>query len=499
MELIRLDAGVAQAWHMATMGGQGSTKKFKHAIESVSIPQTCDVIQKSDSSLRYSLNLLYGLTLIYKHKVSSFASSLFLVEAQIDSRLSRVLQQLESRKATAAKKMSAPAFLADDCAFDIEERWAGPSIPSSTSALDRILKIQLQDLELHLSLKKTSQSLAHYADERERLFRDFINRSKVSADGEDDDVIENFVFDLDGNILDGSHTPGRTFVVDFDEDLRAVTTMVDSISRTQNSQDDHFQIIDVGERAESLGNVPRSHLLPKKRKIVFDSDSLQQAEVCSTSPTTSRPRNVVGAGDALLSVVRKQPPYFNWCMSLLLNETAATQIPTALMSGASRSFDLELFDQVYSHIEVESARNTQARNRELSRSGSPFEFALNDQMFFETISGDNDETRNSENTTQSKALFLETFFDFLRKRAIELGSEMRIPLQLPDEAVITFTELAPPLYESAPVSRQTAAGSFESMLHLATRSRIRLVADHSSTTFTDPSRIYMVVPKANTF
>lgn len=499
MELIRLNAGVAQAWQMATMGGQGSTKKTKQAIESISIPQTCEVIQKSESSLRYSLNLLYGLALIYKHRVSNLASSVFLVEGKIKNSLGKVLQQLESRKTTAARKLSAPTFLVDDCAFDIEERWAEPLILTNTSALDRILKIHLQDLELHLSLKKTDLTLAHYADERDRLFRDFINRSHVSADGDEEDMIEDFVFDLDGNIVDGANSPGQTFVVDFDEDIRAVTTMVDSISRTQNTQDAHFELVNGIELEAPLGTAPRICFLPKKRKIVVDGELLQRVEVCSRLPRAPHSNAALNPYEMLLDVVRRQPPYFNWCMSLLLSEDAVKQIPKTLMTGTCESFDLELFDQIYSHVEVESARNTQVRNRELSRSGSPFEFALNDQMYFETITGNDDESHASEYTAQSKALVLDTFFSFLRSRAIELGSEMRIPSQLPNEAVITFTELAPTLGEPAPVSKHTAAGSFESMLHLATKSRIRLETDQSLTTFADPCRIYMVVPKANTF
>lgn len=75
---------VATAWLLSTLGSRNSCKKvLKKDILTTSIIETCKVMTNSQIPLRFSSNLMYGVTLLYRQKVDYFYSDVSLVLSRL--------------------------------------------------------------------------------------------------------------------------------------------------------------------------------------------------------------------------------------------------------------------------------------------------------------------------------------------------------------------------------------------------------------------------------
>ncbi|AGO10190.1 AaceriAEL292Wp [[Ashbya] aceris (nom. inval.)] len=152
-------SGVSIAWllsnfgagsvTLASTGGTGGGMKCKRRdILNVSIPETCKVISESGAELplRFSSNLLYGVTVCYSKKTDFILSDVVQMKGQLQRKLFGLESALRQGRIPEGAKdtVSAQEFLADDPLFDVAQ-WGNVRLELDGPDGTRTLEIRQQD------------------------------------------------------------------------------------------------------------------------------------------------------------------------------------------------------------------------------------------------------------------------------------------------------------------------------------------------------------------
>ncbi|AAS52392.2 AEL292Wp [Eremothecium gossypii ATCC 10895] len=152
-------SGVSIAWllsnfgtgsvTLASSGGTGGSMKCKRRdILNVSIPETCKVISENGAELplRFSSNLLYGVTVCYSKKTDFILSDVVQMKGQLQRKLFGLESALRQGRIPEGAKdtVSAQEFLADDPLFDVAQ-WGNVRLELDGPDGTRSLEIRQQD------------------------------------------------------------------------------------------------------------------------------------------------------------------------------------------------------------------------------------------------------------------------------------------------------------------------------------------------------------------
>ncbi|AET40518.1 Rec8p Ecym_6126 [Eremothecium cymbalariae DBVPG len=124
--LSNFGSSAATVTSVASNGGLTGSKCKKKDIINLSIPDTCQVISKTgvEMPLRFSSNLLYGVTVCYSKKTDFILSDVVQIKGQLQRKLFGLESQLRQNRGVAMEGrqkevVGAQEFLNDDPLFDI--------------------------------------------------------------------------------------------------------------------------------------------------------------------------------------------------------------------------------------------------------------------------------------------------------------------------------------------------------------------------------------------
>ncbi|EGW35051.1 uncharacterized protein SPAPADRAFT_48102 [Spathaspora passalidarum NRRL Y-27907] len=87
MELIQdRSPGLEIAWMLATLGNKAAKNRTRREINSLSIPKLCEELHEAYSqygNIRYSSNILHGISIIHRHKVNYFYNDVSMVRDRL--------------------------------------------------------------------------------------------------------------------------------------------------------------------------------------------------------------------------------------------------------------------------------------------------------------------------------------------------------------------------------------------------------------------------------
>lgn len=496
------DDGIAQAWAMATLGSLLAHRRtLRKTVIDMSIPQTCQLIISSPTNslpLRISSNLLYGMSLIYKQKVTYMFNELVSVYSRLSVPLFSNIPTESYTLGVAAKRTNIKQYMVDDAKFNISEDFS-PSLDLEPSdAIDLILQIKEQDNLLNF-MNPTSVPLAVEADARDRLFEIFMEKSYASVYMEPETEYDvDFEFDKNGQIIghDLGNADNHNFLqdADFDQDLHVVSASATELSKTQNTgtNDAHFSTTANQSGPEEQQENPR-----KRRRVRLIKDTRLTFEMERNQPSTKSVQTTKPTFPEVIELLsRKTPQFVNSCYRALFGRAATLKVPNsrfpltdrhpALSKTDLNSFFDNLVDieegrnYVSPHVSFEQAdlvmRHQQAA---LEENFTDFNFDL-DLNYSPDISMD--EIWPDNETESIYARMLSKFHAFVQSKLAESQDHK-----------VTFEVIVPSQATASerPVNKKYAASAFASLLQLATKDQLHLESFSCDGYLTVTSDIYV--------
>lgn len=472
MEVVVANEGFSQAWLMATLGNKATKRKtLKKDLIELSIPNVCQSVSGlpgTGNRLRLSSNLLYGLALIYRHKVSYMASD---VESVFDRIKTYIPTATQATQLTVAQKSRVPrGLLTDDPHFDIQTDFAPLCVPS----LETLGLGDLPDLNL-----------------LNRLFAGDVTRdhetSRISQ-GEHIDV--DFEFDLEGNIVNTNGNDAIGFdildLLNLEQDLQAVSGTIEDISKTTNSvsNDQHVSMLNQSQATVMVKPSEPPHKR-RKRSLVIDERTTilfarSRDRVLKGFPLPTL-RNTL---ESILATARTSSAFVSLCHDVAMSPVSTAQF-VHMLKGKPKAIDVQLEMLAANYDEIEEGRNMQSRRR-TSLASIP-EIGLGFLDDFDPLDLDQnlappetffgDEAGGPAEDEGAKKF--EDFKEFLRERATQARAQRPRSGAHPDEALHTFEALVPSQPSTAgAVTRRLAANSFAFMLKLAGCGELQFHVEH---------------------
>lgn len=501
------NSGVGTAWFMATLGSKSNYRRvYRKDVANVSIPATCQIVasaEDSKMSLRLSSNLLYGISLIYKQKVGYMFDDVSTMYARLSRQISFdtfepptvFAKQLIVRK---------QLFLADDRGFDIENDFNLDWNDDEVS--QRILEIREHDN--FLNFVTDSVPLTQRAEERDRLFGEYMDKTMISFhfDAADEEEVD-FEFDNNGEIVGKNidNEPNPFLDINFDEEIRAVTTVVDDFSKTDNTNDPHYSTND--PHYSTVLNQSRAVAVAAKKKrrfkvspdgkLVLSASQLLEfnhknrvANCCSQVEAemhiSKKPR-FASLSETVTFMSSKNPPFLNLCLRTAFGIANTSSIHRSNFPLASRHIGVSE-DMLDSYLkDIEQGRNIQPST--LRKSLEREDFYWNDDYDDPFVSfGDLENivedpevdfalSQSSVSDSPNARRAIEKFHKFIKARSTRFGIPYTAdaPRETSEQLrMITFEALIPSKQTPTeqPVERKLAATSFASILELVSRSLI---------------------------
>lgn len=470
------DPGIALAWIAGTMGVKAN-RSLKNKLQQVHIPRVCEavsVLATKDNHLRLTSNLLYGLSLIFKQKVTVMESEVLDVNFRLQTPLfggykdPRQLQVLASTPKI--------AMLKDDIRFHIETDFVqGFALPYETPRATT-----LEEMLVHSfgpAPHNVEETPTHNRDKD--VSTDFANDTNIPVD---------FEFDLMGNIVDPqlNDTP-LLELLDTQEDFVANKPVIDDISKSLNSvsYDPHFTT------TLDLGRLMVSESRPtKKRKLKLLVDDVMTFSPLIATEKAPKPSPYTAFQDVYRHVSLHQPAFLNAHRELLFPSIPSVQ---QCFHSETRPSNMAL----YGEVEVERGRNFPHR-RSLSAVeliGHEFNFEdLDLDLAGNPATGVTipvDTNGPSPDLESQNSKKLEDFTQFLRERMIEVSAS-----GTGAQHGHSFERLLPSRPgPDNPVSRKVAANSFAYMLQLASMGILEIdtsaLAGNGHTQISAPNEVYV--------
>lgn len=435
------------------------------------------------------------MSLIYREKVSHMLNDLASVSARL-SVPSFGVQASSASLEVAAKKPSAKHNMRDDPRFNIAEDFAPSFEIEPLAAVDAVLKIMEQDMLLD-EMDPSSVPLAAAADERDRLFEKFMEKSFASVHMDPDEAYDvDFEFDQNGEIVQRNVAEGTTADVlqdiDLDQDFQAVAGTVEELLKTQNTgtNDPHFSTTGNNAIPLLLHEAPR-----KRRKIRFLKDGVLTFGLESKKITAKVVHNTGTLPEIVEFVSRTNPHFVNSCYMAIFGPVATSAVPLdryplAHRHPATSSMPL----QFHAIMGIEVGRNyvppnfnleeidNLPRNHDFATGQFPdfdydFDLDLNfsPDISIEEIGQDNEDA-------SAYAKMLGKFHAFVQSKLEELP-----------ERKLAFEELVPSRATATerPVHRKFAATAFTSILQLATMDQLQIECSTEGTDSGSANEIYV--------
>lgn len=204
--------GLQTAWLLATLGSKMNKKNIKKEILQICIPQVCnELLQVSrEKNIRYSSNLLYGISLMYKSQMNYFMNDISLVKTRLrkdfllrnfdsyntDEMLTTIKIDMNSGK----NSYNPNIFLENDPAFNIEIDLFPLLDLTQDEPLRKQRKLQIHNYdqklfpELQASLETYTISQQHdiLFDKHFQTIDDFLNKDLQQFDDSISDVEKSF-------------------------------------------------------------------------------------------------------------------------------------------------------------------------------------------------------------------------------------------------------------------------------------------------------------------
>lgn len=488
--------GIALAWAMATLGTLLTQRRhLLKSISAISIPETCQLIVSPSAPLplRISSNLLYGMSLIYRQKVSHMLNDLASVSARLAVPSFTEIPTTGAPEA-AAKKITARQTMRDDARFNIAEDFAPSFELEPTAALDAVLQIMEQDQQLN-EIDPSNVNLAAAADERDRLFEKFLEKSFASIHMDQDDGYDvDFDFDQNGEIVQqgGEGTTADVLQdLNLDQDFHAVAGTIEELLKTQNTgtNDPHFSTTAQNAAPTLEIEAPR-----KRRKTRFHKDgdlTFRAGPLTITSRV--KQLNVGSLKDMVEFVSRTTPNFVNSCYMAVFGPAATSFIPLDRFPLTHRHASTSHIPlRFHELMGIEEGRNyirpnvsfdnidNLPRNQDYADGQFPdidFDFDLNfsPDISLEVAGQDNEDGL-------AFAKMLSKFRTFVQSKLGELSEKM-----------LTFEELVPSKATETerPVNRKFVASAFAYILQLATLDQLQIQCNSEEDQFNLTGDIYI--------
>ncbi|SGZ47659.1 CIC11C00000001847 [Sungouiella intermedia] len=485
--LSKSEDGIAQAWAMATLGSLlAHRRSLLKSVNSISIPETCQLIISSPTStlpLRISSSLLYGMSLIYKQKVTCMFNDLLSVYTRISIPYAQPqLEEISPTSTLAAKKPSHRQYLSDDAKFNIAEDFVPDFELEPSVAMELALQIMKQDTLLN-NIDPGNIPLAEEAEARDLLFERFMDKSYASIHMAPDEGYDvDFDFDQNGDIIVRNNTdksdlePGDVLTyADFDQDLHAIEAPTEELTKTHNSgsNDPHFSTT---ANLTAAADVPCQKGNKRKFRFVKD-DQLYSLQGVKRSKSV---KHQVSFPNLIELLSRTSPHFVNSCYKAVFGPVITSSIPRDRLPLAERhprASQATLHRFFHDLVEIEEGRNIRAPNTSFDN----LDIFLNqndvpeDEQFFQDIDFDVilnlsldtslDELQHGNNEASPYAQMLSKFNSFVKTK---LGQE--------EVDQISFEQLVPSkaTISERSVTKRFAASAFASLLQLATLDQLRI-------------------------
>lgn len=467
--------GVGTVWLLSTLGSKSSHKKlFKRDILNTSIRDTCKMIKESRISLRYSSNLLYGVSLLYRHKVDYVYTDITLVHTRLqrdfvlrgyNENNNSGVSGSDIRINNNAIEESVPRpqqFLVEDPLFDIEMDLVIPFLESDDIHQDKC--------EVHFAAAQQLTTFLPDDDIDPGIDFDF----DVEILNEGNDSLK--AADLDANQEQEGEHPN---VLDLLDDLEAhaetatdYNTQLDELTNTRLKLLLSFENNDTPTTRKKRvltdssitipTNILRKTSTPRKRSLEYDYESLFLEESTSLPPFVNFSYNYAYSGIRGITRLpnykrhRQGQPYMDdeeLEISRRLFETSRKNLnlmDSEILRNDESILDIDLGDIGYDPEQgnLENTFDMSIPNLEMISETSESQPPLEGEF----------ENNEVESTIQ--------FLGFLQARSQSHGERIS-----EDMNCISFDTLIP----TASVSKKIAAASFASILILTTSDHIRLV------------------------
>lgn len=485
------------AWILATLGFKVSTKKpMKKDIIIASIPQVCqDLIDIChEKNIRYSANILYGISLIYKSKISYIVNEILLISTKLKRELiaktlisSTVQEYEETSFSEPIHRRAAQIYLLNDAAFDVRYFPPLPYIEEGELPQHKRRKMEIRRLDYEL-FGSTEETAYHETS---------IEFGNLSFNGGTTDSVD-LTFDLDYSSQGADQSQ-----LNFDlGDLNNISLHEDDaeVNRVNITNDPNFHLSTIDNQTATLElsnkGVKRSRALVKDVLLQWSTSEVAEFAVTYESRmiTNVEPNRLLEIAQAITSQNNRK---FNNLITHLSGETDQSLLHS--MSRMPTEIDME-------NTEHEFGRNMQAETSPVRdifplEEGYDYNFDAGEQEdIFNLSFGDLDGERISRGSSgyEYEESFLEEeiatlnkqlsrFYTFLMNRSEVHGTRFTLSLielqELTDSSKkyvgtnfmkISFSKLIPNISAEETVSRKLAANSFACVLALTSRNIIGL-------------------------
>ncbi|KAK6463270.1 hypothetical protein DFJ63DRAFT_334814 [Scheffersomyces coipomensis] len=333
-------SGLQTAWLLATLGSKISAKKsLKSDILNLSIPSLCQELIESNShfQIRYSSNILYGISLAYRTKVNYCLQDITFIKSQLckeflSFKLSNTssVSNLDLDQPDKKKLSGSQLLLNNDPTFDINFDLVPMIdfiIEQETNAGVKRRKLDIKSLDqdvfpdsfvlnntqyLNSTTNNTNGLFTSYNQTsitHDEMLDDFLDKTlQVSQDGSDSSSNLSSEFDIEfdeeGQLIDKAKPIGMAgggqenyndFIDDFEINQQPILEEVAEVDEQQTrsiSNDENFAISNSGELQQQQQSPPPKELdtsqakrvkttNAKKHKLI--TDPIDLIKISSTS------------------------------------------------------------------------------------------------------------------------------------------------------------------------------------------------------------------------
>lgn len=495
------------AWVMATVGNKtrASLRKMtRRDVAEYSIPRVCKevtTLAAAEKHLRLTSNLLYGISLIFKQKVSNMAADVSFVYERLDRAPLAILANIrETILKKSAKNRKSIAFLNDDASFcmgmDFVTEWE--DIDMLERNLDESVKRALKIKTVDKSLTGTNASTTSWmtaVENGEELFDDFLNKTTLDPlHPQTEGALVSFEFDENGKIRghqEQSWVLDRDMLLDelnLEQNFNTVSATIEDMTKTGNSlaNDPNFAPAQEGVGDTAEVSVAACKLSRKKRRLCIDDPITMSPVAAATGRETIKKPKMT---DLFKEISEHQPAYLNLCYIVLFGETVRNAISRSMLPLRSRHPTISNLDSLLQGLEdIEHGRNLPTRRaRSIPRIDEiPFDLQFDAQQnldLIDVIDLNVAESRPLLDTPEEK---IHHFSEFLTERMAQV-SRM--------SASVSFQQLLPTQMqgEEAPVRKNVAANSFAFMLRLAAAGTITLTCEPDR--LSSPQEVFVTLNK----
>ncbi|GEQ69661.1 hypothetical protein JCM33374_g3334 [Metschnikowia sp. JCM 33374] len=502
------DSGIAQAWLMATVGSKTSYRRnFKRELNHISIPRVCDevsTIAAEARHLRLTSNLLYGLSLIYKQKVTFMESDLSLIYDRLTTPL--FTRDIASNSLAKTKRDSIVrtkvTCMKDDRRFNVDLDLVVPQSLSfslenvyegSEESHQRLLAIRDQDRMIQGESDPSEVPAYIAADAQEKSFLEFMdktmNMKEVSLE---ECLVVDFEFNQDGEIIGNDKQNNETNQGDFlnelnlDEDFNTVSGSIEDISKSIHltGKENNFERLDQSRAV--ITETPQIMKARKRRRLKPISDDMTTINLGATFTEKTCPTTPINVSISSMfhALSLTQPPFLNMCYRMIFGSSHTAGMSADMLPSSSRHPNISNLDSFLKEIDdIERGRDLPSRRPSSSIIdeiiyGSPFqtpaaEMPMEDiALGLEPLSPMLEDTEDEDTDLSNEfAHKLANFKEFLDERAKHIAEKNQLNLQ---GSPFTLESLIPSTRspEEESVSRNLAANAVSCLLQLATSSSI---------------------------